>query len=74
MKQLITILVAMFLAVFVVNVLVPYQQEEILAEVPEKAILDIQRDFPEYTREQAVQFYLDNKELIDAYYVQNSVN
>ena len=52
----------------------PYQEEEKLAEVPEQAILDIQQDFPEFSKEQAVQYYFDNKELIDAYYAQHPVD
>ena len=74
MKQLFIILAAMFLTVFTVQVLIPYQEEEKLAEVPEQAILDIQQDFPEFTKEQAVQYYIDNKELIDAYYAQHPVD
>ena len=74
MKQLFIICAAMFLTVFTVQVLIPYQEEEKLAEVPEQAILDIQQDFPEFTKEQAVQYYIDNKELIDAYYAQHPVD
>ena len=74
MKQLFIILSAMFLTVFTVQVLIPYQEEEKLAEGPEQAILDIQQDFREFSKEQAVQYYFDNKELIDAYYAQHPVD
>lgn len=71
MKQMFFILAAMFVTVFAVQVVIPYQEEEVLAEVPEEAILDIQEDFPQFTQEEAIQYYLDNKNEIDCYYASN---
>ena len=72
MKKMMFILIVMFVTVFVMGLLFPYEVERLLVDVPEQAIRDIQQDFPEFTEEEAVRFYLENKEEIDAFYASHA--
>ena len=72
MKKIIFILIVMFVTVFVMGLLFPYEVERLLVDVPEQAIRDIQQDFPEFTEEEAFRFYLEHKEEIDAFYASHA--
>lgn len=72
MKKILFILIVMFVTVFVMGLLFPYEVERLLVDVPEQAIRDIQQDFPEFTEEEAVRFYLESKEEIDAFYASHA--